>query len=300
MASPRPTARLCCALQFSNDTGTSMHQSVHRVFSQLHSGPEPLLLANIWDAGSARFCQSAGARALGTSSAAMAWSLGYPDGSTLPRLELLGSVERIMRVAHVPITVDIEDGYSRDPGEVAELALALVRRGVAGINLEDGAESPDLLSRKISAIRETLAEQTLFINARTDVYLRDLAHGDAAPALAIERLHAYQHAGANGGFVPGLSTVNDAARVATQVTMPLNLMALPGMAVQELFAAGVRRLSAGPAPFLCAYSAAADAARQFHRSGEAKDLFSHGCDPKVLNNAFAGASPPQEMTTESQ
>lgn len=264
-----------------------MNQSAHSEFVELHRGTAPLMLANIWDAGSASFFQAAGARALGTSSAAMAWSLGYPDGSSLPRKELLGAVERIMRLARVPLTVDIEDGYSRAPGEVAKLAMALAERGVVGINIEDGADTPALLSHKIGAIRRELVDQPLFINARTDIYLRGLTSGEAAVALAIERLSAYRAAGADGGFLPGLSAVGEAARVADKIPMPLNLMALPHMAsVPELYAAGVRRLSGGPSPFLCAFSAATEIARRFHQGDIGDALFGHGYSHDETNRAF--------------
>lgn len=271
-----------------------MSQSLYTEFASLHRGPSPLLLANIWDAASTLFCQRAGARALGTSSAAMAWSLGYADGSVLPRKELLSAVRRIARVARLPVTVDIEDGYSDAPREVAELAAEITQCGVVGINIEDGEGLPELLCRKIRAIREALGNQSLFINARTDVYLRGLATGEEAIALSVNRLTEYRDAGADGGFVPGLSAVDQARAVATGTAMPLNLMVLPGMApVAELFAAGARRLSTGPATFLAGYGALAESARGFFERGEAERMFAHNLTYEALNRAFA------EKTTEA-
>ena len=148
---------------------------LHARFEALHRANELLVLPNAWDAGSARLAQEKGAQAVGTTSAAMAWSCGYPDGSALPQAALLQRVGEIVRARSIPVTVDIEDGYSDDPEQVAALASKLVELGVVGINLEDGAGAPEVLVEKISAIRHALAGRALFINARTDVYLRGMA-----------------------------------------------------------------------------------------------------------------------------
>lgn len=226
----------------------------HTQFFALHTQPSPLLLPNAWDAASAALFQRAGARAVATSSAALAWSLGYADGSTLPRQELLAAVARIQRVLSVPLSVDLEDGYSDCARQVADLVVDLAHLGVAGINLEDGAQPPHLLVEKLAACRRALGENALFINARTDVYLRGLASGEAALDLTVKRAQAYHVAGADGLFVPGLSRIEDAAFIAAHTAMPLNLMLLPELpSIAALFAAGVRRFSAGPANFLLAY-----------------------------------------------
>lgn len=229
-------------------------------FHALHQQRTALVLANAWDAASARLLEAAGAPAVATSSASLSWSLGYPDGGGLPRDELLGAVGRILRCITVPLSVDIEDGSSAEPAAVAALASTLAGMGVAGINLEDGGGAPSLLAEKIRAIRADEACRALFINARTDVYLRQLASGDAAVALVIERGRAFRDAGADGLFVPGLSVAAEVAGIAGAVGIPLNLMWLPGLPGRTtLEAAGMRRLSAGPAPFLVAYA-------QFERS----------------------------------
>ncbi|MBB3063539.1 isocitrate lyase/PEP mutase family protein [Microbulbifer rhizosphaerae] len=270
-----------------------MSQSRYKEFTGLHRGPVPLLLANIWDAASALLCQRAGAQALATSSASMAWSLGYADGSVLPREELLSAVRRIVRAARVPVTVDIEDGYSDEPSEVAELAAEIAQCGVVGINIEDGGSPAELLSRKIRAIRNTLGDRPLFINARTDVYLRGLATGEEAVTLSVKRLTEYRDAGADGGFVPGLGAVDQVHAVAASVDMPLNLMMLPGMApVEDLFAAGARRFSAGPATFLASYASLAEVARGFIECGETEPMFAHTLTYEALNQAFAGETVP--------
>lgn len=225
-------------------------------FRSLHQGPEPLLLCNAWDAASARVLQRAGAAAVATSSAALAWSLGWRDGGHLPVAELLAAVRRMARGLPVPLSVDIEDGYSQDATSVAALARELVALQVAGINLEDGLGTPERLAAKIVAIRADAACAGLFVNARTDVYLRGLAQGSDAVALVIERGRLYRRAGADGLFVPGLVDPQAAGQVAEAVGLPLNLMLLPRLpALPRLREARVRRISTGPAPFLAAYGA---------------------------------------------
>src|SRR3546814_470677 len=131
-----------------------MTLSPHAQFVTLHDTDIPLLLPNAWDAASARLWQEAGATAVATTSAAVAWALGHADGGRLPCEELLGSLHGILRVVSVPVTVDIEDGYSDDPLAVADLARAIAAAGAVGVNIEDGGGAPALLVDKIRAIRE--------------------------------------------------------------------------------------------------------------------------------------------------
>lgn len=242
-----------------------MFESRLQAFTELHTKiakpntatqvSAPLVLINIWDAASAAVVQASGAQALATSSASLAWSLGYPDGEALPQQELLDAVARIIRVSELPLSVDIEAGYSDNPSEVASLVAKLVNLGVVGINLEDGAQEPELLVAKIEAIRATKSCRTLFINARTDVYLRALASDRAAVDMTKRRLLSYQNAGANCGFIPGLSCEQVASELANEIQMPLNLMVDASLStVDTLFKSGITRFSVGPASFLNAYS----------------------------------------------
>lgn len=223
-------------------------------FHLLHRQTVPLILATIWDPASAVLAQKQGAKALGTSSAALAWSLGYADGQKLPVTELLAAVQRILRVIQLPFTVDIEQGYSNEPTQVAELVCQLAELGVAGINMEDGTAAPQLLCAKIQACRSLLAERALFINARTDVYLAQFATGPEAVTECLRRLALYQESGADGAFVPGLTDLAVAKQLSQPCSLPLNLMGWPeGATMEGLTAAGVRRLSAGPALFVNSY-----------------------------------------------
>jgi 2-methylisocitrate lyase-like PEP mutase family enzyme len=209
-----------------------------------------LILANAWDAGSARLVHSAGAQAVATSSAALAWAHGFADGEKLPTDLLLASVRAICSAVPVPVSVDIEGGYSASPQAVADLVVALARAGAVGINIEDGTLPVDLLCSKISAIQAACKQQglQLFINARTDVFLRGLAAPDQLVAEVLRRAALYRAAGAHGLFVPKLLAPADISAVVVTSAMPVNVMAVPGLpAAAQLQALAVRRLSAGSA-----------------------------------------------------
>jgi 2-methylisocitrate lyase-like PEP mutase family enzyme len=150
-------------------------------FRQLHQGPELLKIANVWDAGSAVLVQSLGVPALATTSAGLAWALGYADGNHLPIEEHAAALRRIARIARVPLSADSEAGYSDDPATVAANVMRLVEAGAVGINIEDGAGAPALLARKIEAIKAAAAQAgvDVFVNARCDVWLKNLAPGRA-------------------------------------------------------------------------------------------------------------------------
>jgi 2-methylisocitrate lyase-like PEP mutase family enzyme len=248
-------------------------------FHALHQGPDILLLANAWDAGSARVVETLGAKALATSSAAVAWSHGYADGHKLPVDALAATVREIVRVVKVPLTVDIEGGYADDARGVGETVARVVGAGCVGINIEDGRDAPDLLCAKIAAARAAAekAGAPLFINARTDVYLKNLAQGDAALPEAIRRGKLYRDAGADGFFLPGPTDTALFAAAANEVGLPVNVMARKGVApLAELKAAGVRRLSAATGVARAALHAAREAASAFLATGESAALADAG------------------------
>ncbi len=235
-------------------------------FQHLQQQPEVLLLANIWDPASAMLAQAQGAKALATSSAALAWALGYQDGEQLPLAELQSALRRILRVCRVPLSVDLEQGYSTDPGQVAALVVQLADEGVAGVNLEDGVAPAELLAAKIVACRAALAGRAFFINARTDVFLSALAQGEEAVVLCRQRGLRYQAAGADALFVPGLSCLETVQQISEGLNMPMNLMGWPeGVSAAQLTDAGVRRISAGPALFLHSMNALTTATQAFLR-----------------------------------
>jgi 2-methylisocitrate lyase-like PEP mutase family enzyme len=215
-------------------------------FRALHHGPRLLCLANAWDPGSARLMESLGAAAVATTSAGVAWALGYPDGGVMPAEAAIAVAQRIAGVLTVPLTVDFEDGYSADPAVVAGYVRRLADSGVAGINLEDGADAPEVAAAKLEAIKA--AGVDIFVNLRTDVYLRGLAPEGAAVAEVLARAKTYRDAGADGLFVPGLCVPAEIREVVAETGLPLNVMEWPGLPpAGDLAELGVRRLSAGSA-----------------------------------------------------
>ncbi len=222
--------------------------------------PGLLLLPNAWNALSARLAQDAGAKAVGTTSAVLAWSRGYADGEQLPFDELLREVRAIARVLRVPLTVDFERGYSTDPATVAKHVVMLVEAGAAGINLEDQSADPRLLANKIRAVRSLVPRERLFINARTCVVLQGVT---SEVSELVDRARLYEEAGADGYFVPRLWKLESIEAVARGTALPFNVMLTPGLpSPLELERAGVRRLSMGPRVGEAAYSAAAHAMQE--------------------------------------
>jgi 2-methylisocitrate lyase-like PEP mutase family enzyme len=265
-----------------------------QVFRSLHEGPGLLLLPNAWDAGSARLIESLGAKAMATTSAGLAWSQGYPDGNALPGDQLIAATRAIVRAIRVPLSIDIEAGYSDDARAVARLVVNILNVGAVGINIEDGVGTPDLLCKKIGAVREGAAHAgvDLFINARTDVYLRAIAAADAAVEEVIDRAARYHAAGCDGLFVPGLSQEEAMAAIAAAIApMPLNVMAVPGLpSVDVLQRQGVRRVSAGSAIAQAALSCTHRLAEGF-LAGTMGGMFSALEEYGAMNTLFAACAP---------
>jgi 2-methylisocitrate lyase-like PEP mutase family enzyme len=245
------------------------------IFRRLHSNASPLRLPNAWDAGSARLFESQGASAIATTSAGVAWALGYRDGRRIPMNEVVAAAARIARVLTVPVSIDLENGYSDEPRTVAEHVKRLVDLGVAGINIEDGPDRADLLASKIEAICNAVSKAgaDLFVNARCDVFLASLVEKSKLVEESIARGKTYAEAGASGLFLPGIVQAQHISAVVDAVSLPLNVMACPGLAdASELGKMGVRRLSAGSAISQALWGTAALLARDFLDSGRSDPL----------------------------
>lgn len=244
---------------------------------KLHHGPRLLALPNVWDVATARILEEAGHPAIATSSAAVAYSLGYPDGQRIARSEMLEAVTRIAQAVRVPVTADLESGYGKTPEEIAEFTRAMVASGAVGLNFEDVTGDDEstfvemeLQVKKIKAIRETAAELgvPVVINARTDVYLMPIGPEATRFERTVERLQAYREAGADCLFAPGVTDRETIAKLVKALGAPLNILASPGCpSLEELEKLGVARVSAGSS----AMRAAMGAFRQV-----AKDWLAHG------------------------
>lgn len=220
-------------------------------FRSLHDGATTLLLANVWDAGTARLVESLGAQAIATTSAGVAWSRGYADGNSIDVDTMVSVVREISRVISVPLSVDVEGGYSADPERVADFIERIVEAGAAGINLEDGTDDPRAVAQKFAAVRSRVSTgpRQLFINARVDVILKRQAIGDDVVPTILARAELYLDAGADSIFVPGLADPEQIELIAAAIApAPLALMLVPGLpSVGDLRRLGVSRLSAGSA-----------------------------------------------------
>lgn len=217
-----------------------------------------MLLPNAWDVASARILEECGFPAVATTSAGIAFSLGYADGQKISKEEMFAAVARIARVVKVPVTADVESGYGNRPEDAAQTARAVIEAGAVGMNLEDATADSDRplaeLSaqlEKIHAVREAAAGLgvPLVLNARTDVYL--LQVGDPANRYdeAVRRLSAFRDAGADCVFVPGLQDVATIRRLVADLHCPVNILAVPGSpSVPELRKLGVARVSLGSGP----------------------------------------------------
>jgi 2-methylisocitrate lyase-like PEP mutase family enzyme len=223
-------------------------------FHDLHRQERPLLLPNAWDFASGAALAAAGFPAIGTTSLGVAAAAGKPDAEGGTREETLALARSLARLP-VPVTVDIEGGFSERPEEVAALAAELLSYGVAGINIEDGRPDGSLApSRRQCVLIEAIkaAAPGLFLNARTDAYWLP-GHEQEA----VERVRAYTGAGADGVFVPGIAEEEDVVPVVDATPLPVNALFLPGrVTVGGLAALGVRRISYGSLLFRAALRAA--------------------------------------------
>jgi 2-methylisocitrate lyase-like PEP mutase family enzyme len=248
----------------------------------LHHASGPLVLANAWDVASALILQAAGFPAIATSSAGVAYSLGYPDGERIPRGQMLAAVTRIARAVSVPLSADMEAGYGETPEEMAETARELLASGAVGLNIEDGIESgtPRLREKtpqveKIRALRETAtaAGVPLVINARTDGYMLGL--GDAGKQFdeTVARGRAYREAGADCIFVIGLKDPAIIGKIVKAIGWPINILAGPGSpSIPELKKLGVVRVSLGSGAMRASLSALRRIAEELKTTGTYTEL----------------------------
>lgn len=217
--------------------------------NNLHKSEKPLVICNAWDVSSAKLADKLGFKVIGTSSAAIAAMLGYNDGEEISFDELLYIVKRIKANTDLPLTVDIESGYSTNTSAIVENLQKLIQLGVEGINIEDSIVSPqrqlvdpDIFSKTINDISKEI-DNKLFINVRTDTYLLDIP-GKLNETLI--RISKYEQAGANGIFIPCLTDHRDIERICSSTKLPINVMCMPDLSdFSTLYNLGVKRISMG-------------------------------------------------------
>jgi 2-methylisocitrate lyase-like PEP mutase family enzyme len=231
--------------------------SKYETFAALHVPGDPLIIFNIWDAGSARVVAEAGAKAIATGSYGVAEAHGFKDGETFPFDLALANCRQVVGVTDLPVSIDLEAGYGDTPEQVARSAAAVAEAGAVGVNLEDRAPGQTVLlpvaeaAAKVTAV----AGAGLWVNARTDVYLGKKPE-DYTPALideVIARAEAYAAAGAGSLFVPFLGDHATIAAICERSPLPVNVLWAPGRGTKaELAALGVARISYGHGPWAAA------------------------------------------------
>ncbi|KPI09715.1 hypothetical protein OK006_0378 [Actinobacteria bacterium OK006] len=275
-------------------------------FRALHIPGRPLVLPNAWDTASARLIEEAGAAAVATTSAGLAWDLGTADGDRLDRDRALGAVARVAAAVRVPVSADIESGYAKDAAGFGETIRAVLAAGAVGVNIEDalyggegdggegagdGGRGPlrpvAEQAERIAAARAAAdaAGVPLFINARIDTVLR----GAGGVEETLERAAAFLAAGADGIFVPGAVDPGTVKSLVAGVEGPLNVLAGPGApSVAELAALGVARISTGSSIAQAAHAVVRRAARELLSAGT-YDSLTGGLDYVELNTLLGGA-----------
>jgi 2-methylisocitrate lyase-like PEP mutase family enzyme len=244
------------------------HNEKVALFRKLHQGPRILVLPNASDVASARIFEEAGFPAVATSSAGVAFSLGYPDGERITRDEMIAVVKRFAGALSIPVTADVEAGYG-DPVATAE---ALVEAGAVGMNLEDAigdnARSLVDLNTQVQIIERIRSKTDLVINARTDVYLKSTGDPGTRLERTVERLNAYRKAGADCLFAPAVRDADTIAKLVRAVDGPLNILGTVGSpSVGELERLGVRRVSVGSGPMRAAMGLMQRIAKELREQG---------------------------------
>ena len=249
-----------------------MNQELRQRFASFHRPGKPVLLYNIWDVGSAKAVAADGAQALATGSHSLAEANGYPDGEGIPFNLFLDCIRRIAGAVEVPVSADFEGGFAADPAHLAEHARLLAEAGAVGCNFEDqmvggeGLHPIEEQARRVAAV----AESGLFVNARTDLFLKPLFTGGdpndrGLLGEALERAAAYKDAGSECFFVPGMSDAELIAETCEGSPLPVNVMMRGGMPELSVLAeAGVARVSWGPGPWRAAMNRLTEEARALY------------------------------------
>lgn len=260
---------------------------------RLHTAGPMLVLPNAWDAGSARVFAQTGFPALATTSAGIAFSLGYPDGERISRAEMLAAVQRITRRVAVPVTADMEAGYGRAPEAVAETVRGVVAAGAVGMNLEDATDEGllDLAlgTERVRAACEAAAAAgvPVVLNARTDAFGAPGLAPDRRLDEAVRRGNAYREAGADCVFVPFVGDRDTIERLVKEIPAPLNVLGGPNApSLRELETLGVRRVTFGSAPMRATLGLVRRMAREWREKGTYGTLEAYGIPYAELQHLY--------------
>lgn len=228
-------------------------------FHELHKQSSTFVLPNAWDAMSAKTFEQCGFKAIGTTSAGIATSLGYADGQNIPFEKLIEVLSSIVNAVNVPVSADIEAGYGFTVEEIVNNVREVIGAGAVGINIEDGTGDPDdpildipIQAENIAAIREfsDSSNASLFINARTDMYWANVGDPEARLGETLKRAKAFEEAGADCIFIPGLTDFEVIKELRKEIRVPINLLVHPELpSLGELSKIGIERVSCGSAPF---------------------------------------------------
>ncbi len=276
------------------DTDTQRDRA--RRFRELHAGGKILVLANGWDVASAKLFEIAGFPAIGTTSAGVAWAHGYPDGQKIPFRFVVEMARRVAESVAVPVTADIEQGFGDGADEIARSIEQIIAAGAVGVNIEDKSRDPKTplldppeMAAKIRAARSAAdrAGIPLFVNARTDVYFLGIEDRATRVRETRERFRAYQDAGADGLFAPGLAAPDEISEILEAIRLPLNVYAIPGLPpAAELERLGVARVSVGCGPMQAALAFVRRIATDLKESGDWGGFTKDWMSPGELNALF--------------
>ncbi|HWC72919.1 MAG TPA: isocitrate lyase/phosphoenolpyruvate mutase family protein [Gemmatimonadales bacterium] len=277
------------------DSRTSALRSKAEVLQRLHVEGPMLVLPNAWDAGSARIFIEGGFKALATTSAGIAFSLGYPDGERISRDEMLAAVARITRRVDVPITADMEAGYGMTPQHVGETVRHLIDAGAVGMNLEDRKEEKQLIDFPLAVERVRAARAAadaagvpIVLNARTDAFEAPELAPEKRLDEAVRRGNAFREAGADSVFVPFVGDRDTIEQLVQSIRAPINILGTPNApTLKELAALGVRRVTFGSAPMRATLGLIRRMAREWKEKGTYGTLEAYGIPFAELQKRFA-------------
>ncbi|WP_237446515.1 isocitrate lyase/PEP mutase family protein [Shimazuella alba] len=270
------------------------HMLKNATFRNLHS--DFFILPNAWDAISAKILEECGFKAIGTTSAGIAASSGYQDRK-IPFQTAIATIEQIIKAVDVPVTVDMEDGYGESIQEILQNVRQMILIGATGINLEDSTmDSKDPLydisvqQKKIAAIKELCIKEgiPIFLNACTDLYWCNIGDPSLRIHKMIKRAKAYEKAGADGIFVPGISSIEEIQLLRSEVSCPINLLAAANTpSISKLKEIGIQRVSCGSAPFRATMTFLKNAGEQLLNHGNFLPITSDVLSYQEVDHLFS-------------